>query len=159
MLKRTLVLKARHLHVHVSACLCILLGLEQAMRCLPFKYYNNIQCHVVDYPQPASIPEAPPISTSFAPSSISAAALSSSLFQSTGPSTASSSKALGDLLSLLSRSQAPLPAVTPKVQYHSVPDKCPWALKHTSRFWPAWALTRDIISIRLYRSCYIDPLK
>ena len=42
--------------------------------------------------------------------------------------------------------------------YRSVPGKRPWALKHTSRFWPAWALTRDI-SIRLYRSCYIDPLK
>ena len=43
--------------------------------------------------------------------------------------------------------------------YRSVPGKHPWALKHTSRFWPAWVLTRDIISICLYRSCYIDPLK
>ena len=43
--------------------------------------------------------------------------------------------------------------------YRSVLGKRPWALKHTSRFWPAWALTRDILSIRLYRSCYIDPLK
>ena len=43
--------------------------------------------------------------------------------------------------------------------YRSVLGKHPWALKHTLRFWPAWALTRDIISIRLYRSCYIDPLK
>ena len=31
--------------------------------------------------------------------------------------------------------------------------------QHTSLFWPAWALTQDRISIRLYRSCYIDPLK
>ena len=31
--------------------------------------------------------------------------------------------------------------------------------KHTSQFWPAWALTWDITSIYLYRSCYIDPLK
>ena len=29
----------------------------------------------------------------------------------------------------------------------------------TLRFWPAWALIQDIISIHLYRSCYIDPLK
>ena len=43
--------------------------------------------------------------------------------------------------------------------YHSVLGKRPWALKYTLRFWPAWVLTWDIISIRLYRSCYIDPLK
>ena len=43
--------------------------------------------------------------------------------------------------------------------YRSVTGKRLWALKHNSRFWPAWALTRDIISICLYRSCYIDPLK
>ena len=42
-------------------------------------------------------------------------------------------------------------------KYHSVPGKHPWALK--SRFGPAWALTRDITSMRLYRSCCIDPLK
>ena len=42
--------------------------------------------------------------------------------------------------------------------YCSVPGKCP-ALKHNSRFWPAWALTRDQNSMHLYRSCYIDPLK
>ena len=34
-----------------------------------------------------------------------------------------------------------------------------WAPKHNLRFWPAWALTRDQNSIRLYRSCCIDPLK
>ena len=33
--------------------------------------------------------------------------------------------------------------------YRSVPGKRPWVLKHTSRFCPAWALTWDIISIRL----------
>ena len=44
--------------------------------------------------------------------------------------------------------------------YRSVLGKCPWALKHNSRFWPAWALSIwDINSIHLYRSCYIDPLK
>ena len=43
--------------------------------------------------------------------------------------------------------------------YCSVLGKRPWALKHTSQFWPAWVLTQDIISIHLYRSCYIDPLK
>ena len=43
--------------------------------------------------------------------------------------------------------------------YCSVPGKRPWALKHTLLFWPAWALTRDKNSIRLYRSCYIDSLK
>ena len=43
--------------------------------------------------------------------------------------------------------------------YHSVPVKHPWALKHNSQFWPTWALTRDINSIFLYRSCYIEPLK
>ena len=45
------------------------------------------------------------------------------------------------------------------VNYRSVPGKRPWALKHNSRFWPSRALTWDITSIRLYRSCYIDPLK
>ena len=44
-------------------------------------------------------------------------------------------------------------------QYHSVPGKRPWALKHNSRFWPTWALTRDINSICLYGSCNSDPLK
>ena len=43
--------------------------------------------------------------------------------------------------------------------YRSVPGKCPWALKHNSQFWPAWVLTRDQNSIRLYRNCYIYPLK
>ena len=43
--------------------------------------------------------------------------------------------------------------------YNSVPGNHPWVLKHNSRFWPAWALTRDINSIGLYRSCHIDPLK
>ena len=42
-------------------------------------------------------------------------------------------------------------------EYCSVPGKCPWALKHKSQFWPAWALTWDITSICLYRSCYVDP--
>ena len=51
------------------------------------------------------------------------------------------------------------PALSIATYYHSVPGKCPRALKHNSRYWPAWALTRDINSIRLYRSCYIDPLK
>ena len=39
--------------------------------------------------------------------------------------------------------------------YSSVPGKCPWVLKHNSRFWPAWVLTRDIhvSCICLYRSC------
>ena len=37
--------------------------------------------------------------------------------------------------------------------------KCPWALKHNSRFWPAWALTQNQNSTCLYRTCYIDPLK
>ena len=41
--------------------------------------------------------------------------------------------------------------------YHSVPGKHPWALKHNSRFRPAWALTRDINSICLYGSCNSDP--
>ena len=41
----------------------------------------------------------------------------------------------------------------------SVPGKRPWALKHNSGFWPAWAPTRDINSICLYRSCNSDPLK
>ena len=45
------------------------------------------------------------------------------------------------------------------MRYRSVPGKRPWALKHNSRFWPAWALTQDQNSIRLYRSCYSDPLK
>ena len=40
--------------------------------------------------------------------------------------------------------------------YCSVPVKCPWALKHNSQFWPSCALTRDITSIHLYRSCYIE---
>ena len=43
--------------------------------------------------------------------------------------------------------------------YHSVPGKCPWVLQHNSRFWPVWALTWDIISIHLYGSCYLYPLK
>ena len=34
-----------------------------------------------------------------------------------------------------------------------------WVLKHNSRFWPARMLTRDILSIRLYRGCYIGPFK
>ena len=36
--------------------------------------------------------------------------------------------------------------------YRSVLGKCPWALKHKSQlnFWPAWALTRDIISIFIF---------
>ena len=41
----------------------------------------------------------------------------------------------------------------------SLPGKCLWVLKHNSRFWPAWVLIQDITSARLYRSCYIDPLK
>ena len=49
-----------------------------------------------------------------------------------------------------------------KIHNCSVPGKRPWALKHSSRFWPAWVLTRDIhvhvTSIRLYRSWYW-PLK
>ena len=45
------------------------------------------------------------------------------------------------------------------VIYCSVLGKRPWALKHKWQFWPAWALTRDITSMRLYRSCYIDPMK
>ena len=43
--------------------------------------------------------------------------------------------------------------------YRSVPGKRPWALKHNSRFRPAWALTQDINSICLYGSCNSDPLK
>ena len=43
--------------------------------------------------------------------------------------------------------------------YRSVPGKHPWALKHNSRFWTAWALTRDQTSICLYRSCYSGPFK
>ena len=43
--------------------------------------------------------------------------------------------------------------------YRSVPGKRPWALKHNSRFWPAWALTQNINSICLYGSCNSDPLK
>ena len=43
--------------------------------------------------------------------------------------------------------------------YHNVPGKCPWALQHNLRFWPARALTRDKNFICLYRSCYIEPLK
>ena len=43
--------------------------------------------------------------------------------------------------------------------YCSVPGKRPWALKHNSQFWSAWALTQDQNSIRLYRSCYSGPLK
>jgi hypothetical protein len=40
------------------------------------------------------------------------------------------------------------------------PGKRTLALKPNSRFWCAWALTRDINYIRLYRSCYyIDPMK
>ena len=30
-----------------------------------------------------------------------------------------------------------------KHTYCSVPGKRPWVLKHTSRFWPTWALTRN----------------
>ena len=30
--------------------------------------------------------------------------------------------------------------------YCSIPGKHPWALKHNLRFWPTWALTRDIYS-------------
>ena len=41
--------------------------------------------------------------------------------------------------------------------YHSVPGKRPWVLKHIGPH--GCMLTRDIASIRLYRSCYIDPLK
>ena len=44
-------------------------------------------------------------------------------------------------------------------EYHSVPGKRPWALKHNSQFWSARALTWDQNSIRLYRSCYRGPLK
>ena len=43
--------------------------------------------------------------------------------------------------------------------YRSVLGKHPWALKHNSRFRPAWVLTRDINSICLYGSCNNDPLK
>ena len=43
--------------------------------------------------------------------------------------------------------------------YLSVPGKRPWALKHNLRFWPAWALTRDINSVCLYGSCNSDPLE
>ena len=44
-------------------------------------------------------------------------------------------------------------------QYCSVPGKLSWMLKHISRFWLAWAPTRDQNFIRLYRSCYSGPLK
>ena len=44
-------------------------------------------------------------------------------------------------------------------KYLSVPGKRPWALKHNSQFWPAWALTREQNSVHLYRSCYSGPLK
>ena len=44
-------------------------------------------------------------------------------------------------------------------KYCSVPGKRQWALKHNLRFWPAWAFTRDITAIRLYRSCCSGPLK
>ena len=50
-------------------------------------------------------------------------------------------------------------SAVPSCNYRSVPGKRPWALKHKSLFWPAWTLTQDIFSIRLYRSCYIDLLK
>jgi hypothetical protein len=43
--------------------------------------------------------------------------------------------------------------------YRSVPGKCPWALKHNSQFWTTWAVTWDITSTCLYKSCYINPLK
>ena len=45
--------------------------------------------------------------------------------------------------------------------YRSVPGKCSWALNITRDFWPAWALTWDQNSIRLYKSCYYNsgPLK
>ena len=49
--------------------------------------------------------------------------------------------------------------LTEFANYRSVLGKCPWALKHNSQFWPAWALTRDINSICLYGSCNSDPLK
>ena len=40
----------------------------------------------------------------------------------------------------------------------SVLGKCPWALKHALRFGLHGRLP-GTISIHLYRSCYIDPLK
>ena len=43
--------------------------------------------------------------------------------------------------------------------YSSVPGKCSWALNIPRDFWPAWALTWDQNSIRLYTSCYSGPLK
>ena len=49
--------------------------------------------------------------------------------------------------------------ISPVAAYRSVPGKRPWALKHNSQFWPAWALFQDQNSICLYRSCYIYPLK
>ena len=36
--------------------------------------------------------------------------------------------------------------------YHSVPGKCPWALKHILWFRPTWVLTQDINCIHLYGS-------
>ena len=35
--------------------------------------------------------------------------------------------------------------------YRSVQGKRPWALKHNSRFWPAWALTWDINSMFVWK--------
>ena len=51
-------------------------------------------------------------------------------------------------------------ALTLKYMYHSVS----WVSTHGRlnkklRFWPTWALTWDIASIRLYRTCYIDKYK
>ena len=55
--------------------------------------------------------------------------------------------------------------------YRSVLGKRPWAVNHKPWFWlVSWTrplppqcwmycITWDITSIRLYRSCYIDPLK
>ena len=49
-----------------------------------------------------------------------------------------------------------IPLFVVGAQIRSVLGKHPWVLKHSSRFWPVWVLTRDI-----YHSCYmyIDPLK
>ena len=41
---------------------------------------------------------------------------------------------------------------------YSVLGKCPWALKHTSQFWPVWALTRDQNSVHLYRAATVAPV-
>ena len=38
--------------------------------------------------------------------------------------------------------------------YCSFLSRRTWILKHNLLFWPTWALTLDITSIRLYRSCY-----